>query len=137
MCIDYQDINNILVNNRYPLPRIDKLINSLKGAKFFTKLELKLGYHKILIESTDVCKTTFKTKEELFEWLVIPFGLTNTPATFMRYMDDVLQPFIGKCVIVYNDDILIFIRSWEEHVRQLRKVFDTLRQHQIYLNIKK
>ena len=113
MCINYRALNKILVKNRYPLPRIDKLIDYLKGAKFFTKLKLKSGYHQIPIEFTNVWKTTFKTKEGLFEWLVMPFGLTNAPASFMRYMDDLLRPFIGKCVIVYLDDIFIFSRSWE------------------------
>ena len=118
MFIDYQSLNKILVKNRYPLPRIDELINSLKGAKLFTKLDLKLGYNQIPIDSTDGWKMDFKTKEGLFEWLAMPFSLTNAPATFMRYMDDLLRPFIGKCVIVYIDDILIFSRSWEEHVQQ-------------------
>ena len=87
MCIDYWTLNKILVKNIYPLPRIDELIDSLKGSKFFTKLDLKSGYHQILIKSIDVCKYDFKTKEGLFEWLVMPFGLTNALATFMRYMD--------------------------------------------------
>ena len=108
MCIDYQALNKISVKNKYPLPWIDELIDNLKGAKFFTILDLKSGYHQIPIESTDVWKTTFKTKEGLFEWLVIPFGLRNAPATFMRYIADLLRPFISKCVIVYLDDILIF-----------------------------
>ena len=90
MCIDYQDLNKISVKNRYPLPQIDELIDILKGAKFFKKLNHKSGYHQIPIESTDVWKMTFKTKEGLFEWLVIPFGLTNTLATFMIYMDYLL-----------------------------------------------
>ena len=77
------------------------------------KLDLKLGYHQIPIESTDVWKMTFKTKEILFEWLVMPFDLTNAPVTFMRYMDDHLRPFIDKCVSVYLNDFLIFIQSWE------------------------
>ena len=80
MCIDYRDLNNILVKNIYPLPRIDELIDSLKGAKYFMKLNLKSGYHQILIKSTYLGKMTFKNKEGLFEWLVIPFGLTNAPA---------------------------------------------------------
>ena len=91
--------------NRYPLPWIDELIENMKSAKFFMKFDLKSGYHQIPIESIDVWKTDFKTKEGLFEWLVIPFSLTNAPATFMRYMDDLLWPLIGKCVIVYVDDI--------------------------------
>ena len=134
MCIDYRDLNKISVKNRYPVPRIDELIINLKGAKFFTKLDLKSGYHQIPIESTDVWKMDSKTKEGLFEWLVImPFGLTNALVTFMRYMDDLLRPFIGKCVIVYLDNILIFSRSWEEHVRQFQQVLDTLQQCRLYL----
>ena len=87
--------------------------------QFLYEIDLKSGYHHITIKSTDVSKTTFNTNEGLFEWLVMPFGLTNAPATFMRYMDDLLQPFINKCVIVYLDNILIFSLSWEEHVRQI------------------
>ena len=109
------------IKNRYPLPRIYELINSLKCDNFFMKLDLKSGYHQISIKSTNVWKMDFKTKERLFEWLVMPFGLTNALATFMRYMDDLLWNFIGKCVIVYLDNILIFSLSWEEHVKQLNK----------------
>ena len=90
MCIDYRSLNKISVKNRYPLPRIDELIDNLKGAKLFMKLDLKLGYHQIPIESTDVWKMDFKTKEGLFKWLFMPFILTNAPATFMIYMDDLL-----------------------------------------------
>ena len=129
MCIDYRALNKISVKNSYPLPQINELSDSLKGAKFFTKLNLKSRYHQIPIESSDVWKMDFKAKEGLLEWLVIPFGLTNAPTTFMRYMDELLRPFISKCVIVYLDNILIFSRSWEEHVRQIQQVFDTLQQH--------
>ena len=92
---------------------------NIKDAKFFMKLDLKSGYHNIPIESTNLWKMDFKTKEGLFEWLVMPFGLTNAPTTFMRYMDSLLRPFIGKCVIVYLDNILIFSQSLEERVRKL------------------
>ena len=84
---NYQALNKILVKNIYPLAWIDELIDNMKGANFFTKLDLKSGYHHILIDSTNVWKTAFKTKKGLFEWLVMPFSLTNAPATFMRYMD--------------------------------------------------
>ena len=90
MCIDYRALNKISVKNIYPLPWIDELIDNLKGAKFFTKIDLKLRYQQIPIKSTDVWKANFKTKEGLFEWLVMPFGLTNAPATFIRYLDDLL-----------------------------------------------
>ena len=132
MCIDYWALKKNLVKKIYALPWIYELIDNLKGGKFFMKLDLNSGYHQIQIESTDVWKTTFKTKEGLFELLVMPFGLTNAPSTFMRYMDDLLWSFI-----VYLDDILIFSQSWEEHVKQLQQVFDTLQQHRLYLNMEK
>ena len=100
ICIDYQALNKIIVWNRYPIPRIDELLYQLKGAKYFSKIDLKSGYHHVPIEPSDVWKTAFKAKEGLFEWLVMPFGLTNAPATFMRMMDDILRPFTNSFVVV-------------------------------------
>jgi hypothetical protein len=116
LCIDYRSLNKIIVRIRYLIPRIDDLLDQLKGEKLLSNIDLKFGYHQVPIETTDVWKTTFKSKEGLFEWLVMPFGLTNSPTTFMSLMDDVLQPFTNSFVVVYLDDILIFRRTWEEHM---------------------
>jgi hypothetical protein len=135
--IDYRDLNKITVRNWYPIPRIDDLLDQLKGAKYFSKIDLNYSYHQVPIEATDVWKTTFKSREGLFEWLVMPFGLTNASKTFMRMMDDILRPFTNSFVVVYLDDILIFSRTWEEKLQHMEEVLRTLRQHKLYANIEK
>jgi len=90
LCIDYWTLNKIIVRNMYPTPQIDDLLDQIKGGKYFNKIDMKPGYHKVTIEPTDVWKTTFKSNEGNFEWLVMPFGLKNSPATFMRLIDDIL-----------------------------------------------
>ena len=127
MCIDYRALNKIMVKNRYPLPRIDDLLDQLKHAIYFTKLDLRSGYHQIQIAEKDIWKTSFKTKQGLFEWLVMPFGLCNALATFMRVMNDVFCPFIDDFFIVYLDDILVFNNSWDDHVTHVKRVLDVLR----------
>jgi hypothetical protein len=135
ICIDYKELNKIIVRNRYPIPRINDLLDQIKGEKFFNEIDLNFGYHQVPIEPTDVWKKNFKSKEGLFEWLVMPFGLKNFLATFTRLMDDVLRPFTNSFVVVYLDDMFIFNRTWEEHIRHIQQVLSTLRQHKLYANL--
>eukprot|EP00253_Pinus_taeda_P031477 PITA_31477 len=121
----------------YPIPRIDELLDQLKGAKYFSEIDLKSGYHQVPIKPSNVWNTAFKAKEGLFEWLVMPFRLTNSPATFMRLIDDILRPFTNSFVVVYLGDILIFSQSWEEHLHHIRQVLQTLRQHKLCANLEK
>jgi hypothetical protein len=105
LCIDYIALNKIIVKNQYMIPHIEDLLDQLKGPKFFNKIDLKLSYHQVLIELINIWKSTFKSKEGLFEWLVIPFVLTNALMTFMRMMGDILYPFKNSFVVVYLDGI--------------------------------
>ena len=125
--IDYRALNKIKVRNQYPIPRIDDLLDQLKGVKLFIKIDRKYGYHQVPIEPIDVWKTTFKSKEGIFEWLVMPVGLTNAPATFMSLMDDVLIPFTNYFLVVYLDEILIFNRTLDKHMQHIQEVLGTLR----------
>eukprot|EP00253_Pinus_taeda_P024081 PITA_24081 len=126
-----------LYSIRYPIPRIDDLLDQPKGAKYSSKIDLNSNYHHVPIEPYDVWKTAFKSKEDLFKWLVMPLGFTNALATFMRFMEDILRPFTNAFMVVYLEDNLVFSHTWEEHLHHIRQVLQTLQQHKLCANMEK
>jgi hypothetical protein len=135
MCVDYRALNEVTIKNKYPLPRIDDLFDQLKGAKVFSKIDLRSGYHQLRIREEDIPKTAFTTR--LYECTVMSFGLTNAPAFFMNLMNKVFMEFLDKFVVVFIDDILIYSKSEEEHEQHLRLVLEKLKEHQLYAKFSK
>jgi RNase H-like domain found in reverse transcriptase/Reverse transcriptase (RNA-dependent DNA polymerase)/Integrase zinc binding domain/Chromo (CHRromatin Organisation MOdifier) domain/gag-polyprotein putative aspartyl protease len=132
MCIDYRGLNKITIKNKYPLPRIDELFDRLRGAKYFSKIDLRSGYHQVRIDSDDIPKTAFRTRYGHYEFRVLPFGLTNAPATFMHLMQLVFQDHLDDFVIVFLDDILIYSKSKDDHLRHLTQVLKLLKENKLF-----
>ncbi|GBG83701.1 hypothetical protein CBR_g37502 [Chara braunii] len=137
LCIDYRGLNAITIKNVELLPRIDDLLERVQGCKYFSKIDLKSGYHQIEVQSEDQHKTTFRTRYGRYEFVVMPFGLTNAPATFQRCMNDLFRDWLDKLVVVYLDDILTFSKSLVEDQTHLRQILTKLHESNFKINLKK
>ena len=137
MVIDYRALNRLIVKNRYPLPRIDDLLDAAQGAQYFSSLDLMSGYHQIRIRPEYEPKTAFRTPMGLYQWRVLSFGLTNAPATFQAVMNRIFRPYLGKFVLVYLDDILVISKAAAEHIEHLRIVLQLLRDHLLFAKMAK
>ena len=136
-CVDYRKLNGITKKDAYPLPRIDDMLNTLKGSKWFSTLDLASGYWQVAMHPRDREKTAFVTRYGIYEFNVMPFGLCNAPATFQRLMDRVYQDIAWKFVVVYLDDTIIYSKSFDEHLEHLRETFIRIRQAGLKLNLEK
>jgi hypothetical protein len=137
LCVDYRPLNAVTIKNKYPLPRIDILFDQLAGAKVFSKIDLRSGYHQIKIKPSDIPKMAFSTRNGLYEYLVMSFGLTNAPAYFMYLMNSVFMPELDKFVVVFIDDILIYSKTKEDHANHIRVVLQRLHDHRLYAKFSK
>ena len=137
LCIDYRQLNRVMIKNRYPLPRIDNLFDQLRGARVYSKIDLRTCYLQLRVRETDIPKTAFRTRYGHFEFTVMPFGLTNVQAAFMDLMHRVFQPYLDQFVVVVVDDILIYSQSEWEHEYHLRILLQLLRDHQLYAKFSK
>jgi hypothetical protein len=132
MCVDYRSLTDVTIKNKDPLPRIEDLFDQMRGARVFSKIDLRLGYHQMKIRPSDIPKTTLSTRYGLYEFTIMSFGLTNAPAYFMNLMNKVFMEYLDKFVVVFIDDILIYSKNDGDHEEHLRMVLQKFRDNELY-----
>ena len=137
LCVDYRQLNKVTIKNKYPLPRIDDLMDQLVDARVFSKINLRSGYHQIKVKDEDIQKTAFRMCYGHYEYSVMPFGVTNAPGVFMEYMNHIFHTYLDQFVVVFIDDILIYSKSEEEHAEHLRVVLQVLKEKKLYAKLSK
>jgi len=137
LCVDYRQLNKVTIKNKYPLPRIDDMMDQLTGACVFSKIDLRSGYHQIQVKTEDVPKTAFRTRYGHYEYSVMPFGVSNAPGVFIEYMNRIFQPYLDHFVVVFIDDILVYSKSEEEHAEHLRVILQVLKEKRLYAKMSK
>jgi len=137
LCIDYRELNRVTIKNKYPLPRIDDLFDQLKEATIFSKIDLRSGYHQLKVKEADIPKTAIHTRYGHYEFLVMPFGVTNAPSVFMDLMNRVFHMYLDWFVVVFIEDILVYSVNHEDHVEHLKMVLSILRENKLFAKLKK
>jgi hypothetical protein len=137
MCVDYRSLNDVTVENKYSLPRLEDLFDQIRGARVFSKIDLRSSYHQMKIRPSDIPNSNFSTRYGLYEFTIMSFGLTNAPAYFMNLMNKVFMEYLDRFVVVFIDDILIYSKSDSDHEEHLRLVLQKLRDNQLYAKYSK
>ena len=137
LCVDYRKLNRVTVKNKYPLPRIEDLFDQLNGACYFSKIDLRSGYHQLRVRDSDIPKTAFRMRYGHFEFVVMPFGLTNAPASFMDMMNRIYRPYLDQFMVVFVDNILIYSKGRAEHKQHLQLALQVLRENRLYAKLEK